>query len=189
MSNTHSSPSHAGLARRAAVIGATVAASLVGWAVSAAAQPTAAFPAQVTPTPVAFDLYAVSGTTNLPGLPSIPVWGYSSDGTGVTKPGGPTLVVHQGDAVTITLHNHSARRTRSSCAARACGPTGSASVAGPTGGHAGPIRSPPTKSGRSSTRPARSPTRPIRWRWVSTARSSCCRARGLPMDPTLMRRC
>src|SRR6188508_1244727 len=104
MSSTHPSPPRVRLARRSAIIGAAVAAALVGWAVPAAAQPTA-FPAQVTPTPVAFDLYAVSGTTNLPGLPSVPVWGYSGDGTGVTKPGGPTLVVHQGDAVTITLHN------------------------------------------------------------------------------------
>src|SRR6478672_1094840 len=104
MSSTHPSPPRVRLAR-SAIIGAAVAASLVGWAVPAAAQPTAAFPAQVTPTPVALDLYAVSGTTNLPGLPSVPVWGYSSDGTGVTKPGGPTLVAHEGDAVTITLHN------------------------------------------------------------------------------------
>ncbi len=106
MSTTHSSPPRVRRIRRSAVIGATLAAALVGWAVPAAAQPAApAFPAQVAPTPVGFDLYAVSGTTNLPGLPSVPVWGYSSDGTGVTKPGGPTLVVHQGDAVTITLHN------------------------------------------------------------------------------------
>ena len=71
MSSTHPSPPRVRLARRSAIIGAAVAASLVGWAVPAAAQPTAAFPAQVTPTPVAFDLYAVSGTTNLPGLPSV----------------------------------------------------------------------------------------------------------------------
>ncbi|MFZ5856934.1 MAG: multicopper oxidase domain-containing protein [Chloroflexota bacterium] len=52
-----------------------------------------------------FDLYAVSGTTILPDGEIVPVWGYTLDGSPVTKPGGPTLVVTQGDTVSITLHN------------------------------------------------------------------------------------
>ena len=55
-------------------------------------------------------LYAVSGTmpaTALPGAPAagVPVWGYNTASTAVTAPGGPTLIVNQGDAVSIVLHN------------------------------------------------------------------------------------
>ncbi|WP_323095586.1 multicopper oxidase domain-containing protein [Intrasporangium sp. YIM S08009] len=52
------------------------------------------------------DLWAVSGSTSLPGLASpLTVWGYSSDGSAVTAPGGPVLTVDEHDTVTITLHN------------------------------------------------------------------------------------
>jgi len=56
------------------------------------------------------DLYAVTGTmpaASLPGAPAagIAVWGYNTSGAAATAPGGPTLVVNQGDAVAITLHN------------------------------------------------------------------------------------
>ena len=52
------------------------------------------------------DLWAVSGSTSLPGLASpLTVWGYSSDGSTVTAPGGPVLTVDEHDTVTITLHN------------------------------------------------------------------------------------
>lgn len=62
------------------------------------------------PTLQTFDLYAVSGSTDLPEpnqpLPvSVPVWGYNSTNAPVTQPGGPTLVVNEGDTVAITLHN------------------------------------------------------------------------------------
>jgi FtsP/CotA-like multicopper oxidase with cupredoxin domain len=55
---------------------------------------------------ISFDLYAVTGSTNLPGLANpVTVWGYNTSNTPVTKPGGPVLVVNQGDSVSITLHN------------------------------------------------------------------------------------
>jgi hypothetical protein len=50
------------------------------------------------------DLYAVSGSTTL-GSQTVPVWGYNTTASAVTKPGGPTLCVNAGDTVTITLHN------------------------------------------------------------------------------------
>ena len=57
------------------------------------------------------DLYAVTGTTTLPGGVSVPVWGYSSTGAAVTAPGGPTIAVTEGDTVTVTLHNTLGART------------------------------------------------------------------------------
>lgn len=51
------------------------------------------------------DLYAVSGSTTLPDAVSVPVWGYNSSNTAVTQPGGPTIIVNEGDTVTIVLHN------------------------------------------------------------------------------------
>ncbi|MCV2393291.1 multicopper oxidase domain-containing protein, partial [Actinotalea sp. M2MS4P-6] len=55
---------------------------------------------------VPIDLYAVAGSTTLPaGGQSVTVWGYSTTNAAVTAPGGPTLVVDQGDTVDITLYN------------------------------------------------------------------------------------
>lgn len=54
---------------------------------------------------VPIDLYAVDGSTTLPDGVSLPVWGYSLDGSPVTAPGGPTITASVGDTVTITLHN------------------------------------------------------------------------------------
>jgi FtsP/CotA-like multicopper oxidase with cupredoxin domain len=51
-----------------------------------------------------FNLYAVTGTATLPGQ-SVTTWGYTTDGSTATQPGGPTLVVNQGDEVTINLYN------------------------------------------------------------------------------------
>jgi hypothetical protein len=53
---------------------------------------------------VPFSLYAVTGTTTI-GSQTVPVWGYNSTNAAVTRPGGPTLVVNQGDTVQITLFN------------------------------------------------------------------------------------
>ena len=59
-----------------------------------------------------FDLYAVTGTTTLPaGGLSVNVWGYNTTNASVTEPGGPTLIVNQGDDVEITLHNGLTERT------------------------------------------------------------------------------
>ena len=62
------------------------------------------------PTLQAFDLYAVSGSMTLPDQ-TVPVWGYSSTNTAVSQPGGPTLVVNEGDTVEITLHNELSENT------------------------------------------------------------------------------
>lgn len=59
-----------------------------------------------------FDLYAVTGTTTLPGLANpVTVWGYNTSNTPVTQPGGPVLIVNQGTSVSITLHNQLAETT------------------------------------------------------------------------------
>jgi hypothetical protein len=55
--------------------------------------------------PVSFDLWANVGSTTLPGPATVTVWGYSETNTPPTVPGGPTLIVDQGDVVTVTLHN------------------------------------------------------------------------------------
>ncbi|MGZ4598456.1 MAG: multicopper oxidase domain-containing protein [Oryzihumus sp.] len=54
---------------------------------------------------VSCDLWAMAGTTSLLGR-TVPIWGYSSTGAaGSATAPGPLLVVHQGDRVTVTLHN------------------------------------------------------------------------------------
>ncbi|MDX6280687.1 MAG: hypothetical protein QOH03_1758 [Kribbellaceae bacterium] len=59
----------------------------------------------------ACDLYAMTGTTTLLGVP-VPIWGFSSTGaTGSATAPGPVLVVHQGDQVSVTLHNQVAGQT------------------------------------------------------------------------------
>ena len=56
------------------------------------------------------ELYAVSGSAALPGQ-TVTVWGYNSTSDPVTQPGGPTLIVNQGDTVKIALHNQLGERT------------------------------------------------------------------------------
>lgn len=50
------------------------------------------------------DLYARTGTTQVLGR-TIPIWGFSTDASGTATAPGPVLVVHQGDEVTVRLHN------------------------------------------------------------------------------------
>jgi FtsP/CotA-like multicopper oxidase with cupredoxin domain len=51
------------------------------------------------------DLYAMAGTATMLGT-SVPIWGFSPTGAaGSAIAPGPALVVHQGDQVTVTLHN------------------------------------------------------------------------------------
>ncbi|MEP7088806.1 MAG: multicopper oxidase family protein [Nocardioidaceae bacterium] len=53
----------------------------------------------------ACDLYAMTGTTQVLGT-SIPIWGFSTSGaTGSATAPGATLVVNEGDTVSVTLHN------------------------------------------------------------------------------------
>lgn len=60
---------------------------------------------------VTLDLYAVTGTTTLPGPVSVPTWGYTTDGSAVSKPGGPVLVVNQNENVVVNLHNQLSEST------------------------------------------------------------------------------
>src|SRR5262249_43241923 len=51
-------------------------------------------------------LYAKPGTTNLPGLNGVAVWGFvGDDGQTPKVPGGPILQVNQGETVHLVLHN------------------------------------------------------------------------------------
>jgi FtsP/CotA-like multicopper oxidase with cupredoxin domain len=52
-----------------------------------------------------FQLWAVTGTTTLPGGQSLPVLGYAGANAPVVRPGGPTLEVNEGDTVEIELHD------------------------------------------------------------------------------------
>lgn len=66
---------------------------------------------------VSVDLYAVRGSTTLPGGQVVPVWGYctrppaaptpgcNAAGTSVDAPGGPVLEATAGDTVQLTVHN------------------------------------------------------------------------------------
>jgi FtsP/CotA-like multicopper oxidase with cupredoxin domain len=66
---------------------------------------------------VSFELHAVPGSATLPtastpGAQAVPVLGYAtSAGATVASPGGPVLVVNQGDVVTVNLHNGLAEPT------------------------------------------------------------------------------
>ncbi|MCL4561972.1 MAG: multicopper oxidase domain-containing protein [Chloroflexi bacterium] len=52
------------------------------------------------------NLWATSGSLSLPDGASVPIWGYAETaGATLTQPGGPVLIVNQGDAVTVTLTN------------------------------------------------------------------------------------
>ena len=56
------------------------------------------------------ELWAKTGSTTLLGQP-MPIWGYSSTDTGAATAPGPVLVVHQGDEVTVSLHNQLPQNT------------------------------------------------------------------------------
>ena len=57
------------------------------------------------------DLWAVAGSTTMPGGQAVAVWGYAASNTPVSRPGGPTLTVGVGDQVNIILHNQVGERT------------------------------------------------------------------------------
>jgi hypothetical protein len=55
---------------------------------------------------VTVNLWAKAGTASLPDGGTVKVWGYTDTAVGlVTQPGGPTLIVNQGDVVTVNLSN------------------------------------------------------------------------------------
>ncbi|MEZ4615446.1 MAG: multicopper oxidase domain-containing protein [Caldilineaceae bacterium] len=55
-------------------------------------------------TPPSMDLYAVTGNVALPGA-TVPIFGFTPDGTLAVQPGGPVLDVAEGATVAIVLHN------------------------------------------------------------------------------------
>ena len=102
MSMKHTSPRTMRRARRAVLVASTVALAMVG-----AALPASAAPGRLTQaSPTMLDLFAVAGTVSLPGQTvPVPVWGYSTTGSSVIAPGGPTLVATEDIPVELTLHN------------------------------------------------------------------------------------
>ncbi len=62
------------------------------------------------------DLYATTGTLNLPGGVSYTIWGYGTAKNAATIPG-PTIVASKGDTLTIHLHNELSVATSLSVAA------------------------------------------------------------------------
>lgn len=60
----------------------------------------------LTGTVRACDLWATTGTINVPGLATpINIWGYSTTQTSAATLPGPTIIANQGETLQITLHN------------------------------------------------------------------------------------
>jgi FtsP/CotA-like multicopper oxidase with cupredoxin domain len=57
------------------------------------------------PGAVTCELWAKTGTLSLPGNVTVPIWGYANTAAGAAQIPGPVLIVNQGDAVTVILHN------------------------------------------------------------------------------------
>jgi FtsP/CotA-like multicopper oxidase with cupredoxin domain len=55
--------------------------------------------------PTSFDLYAKPGTLTLADGTTVNIWGYAANSGDPAQVPGPTLIVCEGDNVTITLHN------------------------------------------------------------------------------------
>jgi FtsP/CotA-like multicopper oxidase with cupredoxin domain len=97
------------------------------------------------------DLYAMSGTATILGVP-IPIWGFSKTGAaGSATAPGPVLVVRQGDAVTLTLHNQLAGQTVSLALPGQVGVTVAGAVGDDTTGIASGTRAYSFTAGRPGT--------------------------------------
>ncbi|MFF1819677.1 multicopper oxidase domain-containing protein [Kribbella sp. NPDC058245] len=95
----------------------------------------------------ACDLYAMTGTTTVLGT-AVPIWGFSSTGTaGSATAPGPALVVHQGDQVTVTLHNQLVGQTVSLAFPGQSSPAGGEDTAGIASG----VRTYTFTAGRAGT--------------------------------------
>ena len=141
---------------------------------------------------VTIDLYAVTGSTTLPaGGQNVTVWGYNDSAAAVNRPGGPTLVVTEGDTVELTLHNQLTEPTALLFQGQAMVPdTTGAAPAGTKAVHlhGEPTRHLPVRGGAAAQRPAPGGDGPVR-RPDRAAR----RSRGRPMTirppPSTTRRC
>ena len=129
-------------------------------------------------------------------------WGYPPPTRPVDRPGGPTIVVTQGDTVTITLHNTlGASRRRCSSRASRCRPDRTGVAAGgtrdvhlhrrrarhlplrgrPAAQHAVPDRDGPARRPRGASDRADTPARPTTTRARRTTTTRCsCSARSTP---------
>ena len=105
------------LALPGAVAGGLPAAGPAGGNPPAAAPPGRAAPSvavgrlaaqgcQRVGTTTTCELYAAAGTVSVVGSATIPVWGFSTSAAGPVTAPGPVLVVNQGDAVSVTVHNN-----------------------------------------------------------------------------------
>ncbi|MHB1159655.1 MAG: multicopper oxidase domain-containing protein [Chloroflexota bacterium] len=81
------------------------AAMVMGVLGSVLPAPGASSPQTAVAAAVGFHLWAKTGSVTMPDAASIPIWGFSTTQTGDATLPGPTLVVTEGDVVTITLHN------------------------------------------------------------------------------------
>ena len=57
------------------------------------------------PGTVTCELWAKTGTLTFPNSVTVPVWGFTDSAAGAAQIPGPALIVNQGDAVTVILHN------------------------------------------------------------------------------------
>ena len=58
------------------------------------------------PGAVTCELWAKTGTLTFPNSVTVPVWGFTDSAAGAAQVPGPMLIVNQGDAVTVILHNN-----------------------------------------------------------------------------------
>lgn len=125
MRTPHPVPRSAAAALAAGLLATAVAAAPLSPAaatapasVTTAVAPTAVHPAALAPASVlqpngctgsgadvTCDLYARTGSVTLPVVGATTVWSFTSTDTGTVAAVGPTLVVRQGQNVTLSLHN------------------------------------------------------------------------------------
>lgn len=78
------------------------------------------------------DLWAKTGTVALPGMPSVAIWGYSATSGGAAGLPGPTLIVNQGESVSVILHNSLSQASSLSFPGQALAPDTTGAAAGGT---------------------------------------------------------
>jgi len=52
------------------------------------------------------ELWATTGTVDLPGMTGVPIWGYADTAAAPAQLPGPALIVNQGETVQVILHNN-----------------------------------------------------------------------------------
>ena len=91
---------------------ALLLAALLAPAVASAAGPISSSACSSVGSTSTCNLWAETGSITLPSDPNpVPVWGFSQTAGGSPTLPGPTLIVNQGDSVTVNLTNHLTRAT------------------------------------------------------------------------------